>query len=100
MIPLIVIFVIMITCSNSSVDTENPDIPVIIGGKNGSDPYVEVEVYNPKYETCSDNTEPRIPDFPVPIYGASAVYVKDIGIYVCGGGKPDCYTYNPRQNKR
>ena len=93
----------IITCSTSSVDTEDPDLPVIIGGTNGSYTFVEVEVFNvigTSYATCSDNTPPRIPDFPFPMYGASAVYIKDIGIYVCGGDFPDCYKYNPRQNKR
>ena len=103
MFPLFVVFVMLITCCTSSVDIEDPEIAVIIGGIKGSYTFVEVEVHNyvDIYETnCSDNTTPRVPDFPFPMYGASAVYVKDIGIYVCGGGFPDCYKYNPRQNKR
>ena len=103
MIPLLVIFLMQITFSTSSVDTEDPDLPVIIGGTNGSFTFVEVEVYNyigTSYFDCSDNTPPRVPDFPVEVYGASAVYVNDSGIYVCGGGLMECYKYNPRQNKR
>ena len=103
MIPLLVIFVMQISCSTSFVDTEDPDLAVIIGGTNGSFTFVEVEIYRyvgNSYHNCSDNTPPRIPDFPAEVYGASAGYVKDIGIYVCGGGMVECYKYNPRQNKR
>ena len=99
-----VIWVCLLLCSPSSGD---PELAVIIGGINGgnNDTYIEVEVYqyvDGHQINCSDNTIPKVPNFPVAVSGASAVYVENIGIYVCGGsnGQTDCYMYDPRQNRR
>ena len=85
--------VLVLLCANILVSTE--DIAVIIGGKwtGWKQPdqfHQSVEVYtkhlseNPTL--CnSTNEEPHIPDLPMPIYAAAAVYLPDFGIYLCGG---------------
>ena len=92
------------------------DVAVIIGGLNGSHTFLDVEVYSYRKENMSQiqncpDTEiyPAVPNFPLPINRASAVYLPNIGIYVCGGvydedeGKKynhHCFKYNPRESRR
>ena len=91
--------------------TEN-QVAVVIGGWNGTNAYTEIEVWNHIHnnaqQNCTDTGEPpHVPDFPFPVLGASAVYLPDIGIYVCGGvntitweNSRDCHKYNPRESRR
>ena len=91
--------------------TENQVAVLIGGGSNETNTHIEVEVWN--YidnieQNCSDTGEPpQVPDFPFPVVGASAVYLPNIGIYVCGGVNTntweksrDCYKFNPRESRR
>ena len=87
--------------------TVNPEVAVIIGGTNKSHDFRDVEVYsylNHFKQNCPNGEYPRLPDFPIPIVGASSVYVPHKGIYVCGGVKDnlepqkDCYRYDPRED--
>ena len=87
--------------------TSNPEVAVIIGGTNKSHDFRDVEVYsylNHFKQNCLNGKYPRLPDFPIPIVGASSVYVPQKGIYVCGGVKDnlephkDCYRYDPRED--
>ena len=87
--------------------TANPEVAVIIGGTNKSHDFLDVEVYsylNHFKENCPNGEYPSLPDFPIPIVGASSIYVPNKGIYVCGGVKDnfepqkDCYKYDPRAN--
>ena len=89
------------------ISSGDPELAVIIGGINGDNNYtyneVEVFQYVDGWQfNCSDNTIPQVPNFPVAVSEASAVYLENIGIYVCGGsnGQTDCYKYDPRQNRR
>ena len=91
----------------SSTSSDDHELPVIIGGTNGEGNYtfVEVEVlnYNSGVEkNCTDGSLPKVPDFPIPVFGASAIYIDNIGIFVCGGSnnQNDCYKYDPYYNKR
>ena len=102
-----VFLVLTIFCFASSVDpNDDYEIVVIVGGTNGTVPHSTTEIYNyygSTYLTCSDGNPPEIPDFPIAIQGASAVYLPNTGIYICGGHSDsevnrDCYKYNPFQN--
>ena len=90
-------------CFTSS---EDPEVAVIIGGTDTTNTsFDEVEVYNwidNQWKTCPNESMLQVPNLPIPIYGASAVYLPDTGIYVCGGfdNQNDCYVYNPRQSRR
>ena len=87
------------------------EVAVLIGGMDNNGTHLEVEVWNyinHHKQNCSDSGEPpHVPDFPFPVKGASAAYLPDIGIYVCGGVNEtsgdksrDCYKYNPRESRR
>ena len=90
------------------------DVAVIIGGQYNA--YMSkqclqsVEVYTKhlsKNKLLCNNTheEPHIPDLPIPIYAAAAVFLPEFGIYLCGGfndkNEPlkSCYRYDPRVRK-
>ena len=86
------------------------EVAVIIGGRNESQPFVNVEVYrdwlNHELKCPETEEDPSIPNFPIPIHGASAIYLPGIGIYVCGGVNAiteaknhDCYKYNPKEKR-
>ena len=87
------------------------EVAVLIGGMDNNGTHLEVEVWNyinHHEKNCSDTGEPpHVPDFPFPVKGASAAYLPDMGIYVCGGVNEtsgdmsrDCYKYNPRESRR
>ena len=90
----------------------NHEVAVIIGGTNESHDFLDVEVYSyldHVKKPCSNGEYPSVPDLPKPLVGASAVYVPETGIYVCGGvdvtddgyvPHKDCYKYNPKINNK
>ena len=107
------ILIFYLTCQSIWCHVDDAEVAVIIGGINEDQSIVEVEVYsylNNEKQLCpGTNEEPTIPNFPFPVVGASAIYLPDIGIYVCGGMNVDvdpwesirdCYMYNPRENMR
>ena len=98
-----------LTIMPSIASFKDLEVAVIIGGINiDNDNITEVEVYNfdkDGYEiTCPGlgANAPQVPSFPIPLFGASAIYLPNIGIYVCGGaiGQLNCYKYNPRISRR
>ena len=89
------------------------DVAVILGGMSCSSPVTpctylrDVEVYTKhlsthRYLCKGTNEDPQIPSLPMPIYGASAVFLPEFGIYLCGGRNDNgeylksCYRYDPR----
>ena len=88
----------------------NHEVAVIIGGTNSSHDFKDVEVYSyfdHLKKSCSNGEYPSVPDLQIPLVGASAVYVPEMGIYVCGGvdvtddgykANKDCFRYDPKEN--
>ena len=86
------------------------EVAVIVGGNKDASTYLtNVEVYTAHLPNGQQNCKgtglaPTVPDLPVRLAGASAVYLPDFGIYVCGGYSPDtgyegfCYRYSPKVN--
>ena len=85
------------------------EVGIIIGGKNVTGYPLKTELYvDHRYPSLCPETgeEPSVPDFPVPLLGASAIYLPNIGIYICGGMNADtgtlehyCYKYNPKEKR-
>jgi len=90
------------------------DVAVIIGGQfnswQGHQCLQSVEIYTKHLSkdklVCNNtNEEPHIPDLPIPIYAAAAVFLPQFGIYLCGGINDKheplktCYRYDPRVKK-
>ena len=88
------------------------DVAVILGGQYCSSPHSpctilrDVEIYTKHLSKdiflCNGaNEDPQIPSLPVPIYGASAVFLPEFGLYLCGGRNDkneylkSCYRYDP-----
>ena len=92
------------------------EVAVVMGGIYLSSPITPthllngVEVYTSHLDKdkqlCKQtNKEPDVPDLPIPIYGASAVFLPDYGIFLCGGMTENseyvttCYRYDPRVSR-
>lgn len=87
------------------------EVAVILGGKDDTSDHgpVSVEVYSgadPPTPCPGTEDLPHVPDLPQPLRGASAIYVPDFGIYLCGGinavtgiVEKSCYNYNPSVNR-
>ena len=83
------------------------EVAVIVSGVGlAGAPVYSVELYMghlPDQLKCTETGQlPTVTDFPVPVQGASAVFLPDFGIYVCGGKNLEtsekekaCYNYNP-----
>ena len=84
------------------------EVAVLLGGDGSPDQHdpQPVEVYMGHLSEplrCPNTGEaPSVPDLPVPVRGASAVYLPGFGIYVCGGWNSNttayenaCYKFNP-----
>ena len=101
-------------CLFSTVYTN--EVAVVMGGQYWSSPITPnhllntVEVYTSHLtkdkQLCKNtNKEPDVPNLPIPIYGASAVFLPDFGIFLCGGMSENseyvttCYRYDPRVSR-
>jgi len=104
----------ILLCLFSAVSTD--DVAVVMGGKYWSSPITpsylltDVEVYTSHLtkdqQLCKKtNEEPDVPNLPIPIYDASAVFLPDFGIFLCGGMTENsqyvttCYRYDPRVSR-